>query len=412
MSNNSKQLLPFYHNESRPANELALPTILNRKRDYPTSDSICDFDGSTDADSVLGIERIGYKRIELSSDFLDDVATTSITLPPSSPPRPEPVTSPIVRGGVSAIASRLDSSSSEVTLVSPGLRLGRSSSAITARSSSFGFRESKEPSDVVHVIQKALESDGEFMNMDLDGYGIEQIPDEIADVKNFVSLGTGFNGQTDTGPLRTSVKMYLSNNNISHIPPSLFQVENITVLSLRNNNLKQLPSAIYRLKNLVDLSVGGNELNYLPSQIRLLPHLSVLTTHPNPFFEFDEDKLSLIGCQTDKLLRVSKLEISRYSNTPPLSELCLRYISTYRASEKEISKWELADDYLAKISHSVVMKDYANTCGQCGHFMINPISHVFEWWMLAKAVHVSQFVVLKREFCSGNCIQHWKQSIA
>jgi hypothetical protein len=77
----------------------------------------------------------------------------------------------------------------------------------------------------------------------------------------------------------------LSTNQLQAIPPSLFDIENLTVLSLRANWLTDIPSAISRLQRLEELNLASNKLRWLPYEmISLLknPRLSA-NVQPNPF---------------------------------------------------------------------------------------------------------------------------------
>lgn len=85
------------------------------------------------------------------------------------------------------------------------------------------------------------------------------------------------------------LQLFLSSNALTRLPNEIFNLDNLTVLSLRNNNLTELPPSISRLENLVELNVSGNHLRWLPYE--LLPRLGLgirsslrrLTVLPNPF---------------------------------------------------------------------------------------------------------------------------------
>ncbi|KAK9485667.1 hypothetical protein V1527DRAFT_465837 [Lipomyces starkeyi] len=398
---NSAPLLPYSYNQSRPLDEIALPTI-NRKRDYPTSDSYIE-PASTDVDdSDFGSDsqahhRInGYKRMQLTSDIGNDDEWMAL---PSSPPKDE-----INRSFISTTATRTFNS-----FLEPQCRtsVSRTTSALSGRSSSFVMVD--RPSDCASDrIRLALE-DG-MRKIDLDSLNLDAIPDEIGDLRNLVALESGFTGHQDVGPLRQDIEIYLSNNNISEIVPRLFSVENITVLSLRNNRLSAIPNAIYRLRNLQNLSLGGNELQYLPAQILQLKQLHVLTVHPNPLRLLPANA-SLREATSDAstyLAFASIPEIELNSAAARLSEFCLRILSRYRATDKEISKWNLPNNILELVNLATKMNSYKNTCGQCGAFMVKELAFAYEWWN--GVVGIDNFVI-RRDFCSGNCIEKWNQGL-
>ncbi|KAK9239310.1 hypothetical protein V1525DRAFT_372853 [Lipomyces kononenkoae] len=402
MENSTRPLLPYSHNQSRPLDEIALQTV-NRKRDYQTSDSyiepastdVDDSDLGSDSQAVCRIS--GHKRIQLSSDFGNNDDWIAL---PSSPPKEE-----ISRSFISTATTR---TSFNTALEPQGhLSVSRTTSALSGRSSSFVVVDG--PSDCSSTrIRQALE-DG-MRKIDLDGLNLDTIPDEIEDLRNLVVLDSGLTGHQDAGPLRQDIEIYLSNNNISGMPPPLFSVENITVLSLRNNRLTAIPNAIYRLRNLQNLSLGGNELQYLPAQILLLKQLHVLTVHPNPLRLLPESA-TLREAKSGGLMYLvfaSSPAIEFNSATARLSEFCLRILSQYRATEKEINKWNLPDNILQLVSLATKMNSYKNTCGQCGAFMVKEMAFAYEWWN--GVVGIDRFVI-RRDFCSGKCIEKWRQDL-
>jgi hypothetical protein len=89
----------------------------------------------------------------------------------------------------------------------------------------------------------------------------------------------------DFHPLQPSLQLFLSGNSLSILPSELFNLENITVLSLRNNNLEALSPHLSRLHNLVELNTAGNALRFLPWELLALIRrgtLQSMTVLPNP----------------------------------------------------------------------------------------------------------------------------------
>jgi len=54
--------------------------------------------------------------------------------------------------------------------------------------------------------------------------------------------------------------VYLANNSLVSLPSALFEISNLTTLSLRGNELDCLPAAIGELRNLRELHIGGNRI--------------------------------------------------------------------------------------------------------------------------------------------------------
>nr|XP_033808736.1 leucine-rich repeat-containing protein 10 [Geotrypetes seraphini] len=72
------------------------------------------------------------------------------------------------------------------------------------------------------------------------------------------------------------VKLYLSDNNLTNLPPELQLLQNLQILALDFNNFKSLPLAVCSLKQLSILYLGNNRLHDLPSELSLLQNLKTL----------------------------------------------------------------------------------------------------------------------------------------
>jgi hypothetical protein len=88
-------------------------------------------------------------------------------------------------------------------------------------------------------------------------------------------------------PLTPSLELYLSRNLLTSLPSELFNLTNITVLSLLSNRLQEIPSSITRLPKLKELNIAGNQLSYLPWEIlnllRSTEGSCQVSLRPNPF---------------------------------------------------------------------------------------------------------------------------------
>ncbi|KAL8649677.1 MAG: hypothetical protein Q9226_005475 [Calogaya cf. arnoldii] len=84
-----------------------------------------------------------------------------------------------------------------------------------------------------------------------------------------------------------NLQLYLANNLLFQMPGQLFNLLNLTVLSLRQNNLIEIPSAIGDLVNLRELNVSNNRLRWLPHEVLQLlsKNLKNYRFHPNPFIQ-------------------------------------------------------------------------------------------------------------------------------
>lgn len=142
----------------------------------------------------------------------------------------------------------------------------------------------------------------------------------------------------DSGKERHMLQLYLFGNSIHDLPPELFKVENLTVLSLRGNQLTYIPPEICRLINLKELNISQNRLPYIPSEMQDMK-LSKLQLNPNPFLNepsFSHDILSQRRSMTrissqykespansSRTITVSSLT-TFLPGVPPLTEICYR----------------------------------------------------------------------------------------
>ncbi|KAI0101297.1 hypothetical protein F4814DRAFT_111487 [Daldinia grandis] len=92
-------------------------------------------------------------------------------------------------------------------------------------------------------------------------------------------------------PKEPSISLFLSNNPLSRAPGAIFNLENLTILTLRNTNITELPPGIGKLRNLQTLNISLTRLRSLPGELldllRFPSKLEVLNIHPNPFYQPD-----------------------------------------------------------------------------------------------------------------------------
>ncbi|KIK78648.1 hypothetical protein PAXRUDRAFT_163425 [Paxillus rubicundulus Ve08.2h10] len=154
----------------------------------------------------------------------------------------------------------------------------------------------------------------------------------------------------DSGKERHVLQLYLASNKISYLPPELFIVQNLTVLSLRGNKITFIPPDICRLTNLRELNISFNQLTYLPSEMRDMK-IDKLSVNPNPFIlEPSRTTSPLVNFGSSRPTLGSRRSITRLHSMrreaavsppeaavlssitfslpqiPPLTELCLRLL--------------------------------------------------------------------------------------
>ena len=77
-------------------------------------------------------------------------------------------------------------------------------------------------------------------------------------------------------------KLYIDNNKITHLPPTIGRLKNLSLLNASNNELSELPEEIGMLVNLRSLLVFDNNLHTLPFEIGYLYQLETLGIEGNP----------------------------------------------------------------------------------------------------------------------------------
>jgi hypothetical protein len=83
------------------------------------------------------------------------------------------------------------------------------------------------------------------------------------------------------------IHLYLEDNNLSSLEPTLFDLQHLTSLNLTRNQIQELPPQIARLTSLETLNLTGNQLQWLPCEILSLfqptsDHLLQLNVFANP----------------------------------------------------------------------------------------------------------------------------------
>ncbi|XP_072257456.1 leucine-rich repeat-containing protein 10 [Pyxicephalus adspersus] len=79
------------------------------------------------------------------------------------------------------------------------------------------------------------------------------------------------------------VKLYLSDNNLTNLPPELELLQNLQILALDFNKFKALPLVVCSLKQLSILYLGNNRIKDLPQELSFLKNLHTLWIEANYF---------------------------------------------------------------------------------------------------------------------------------
>ncbi|ODH30340.1 hypothetical protein ACO22_03615 [Paracoccidioides brasiliensis] len=95
--------------------------------------------------------------------------------------------------------------------------------------------------------------------------------------------------------------LFMTNNQLKTLTAEVFELSNLSVLSVRHNELEQIPGSIRNLTKLRELNVAGNQLSCLPYEVLQLlqkrnTELRQLTVHPNPFVMPDTSNVAQWHC--------------------------------------------------------------------------------------------------------------------
>lgn len=105
-------------------------------------------------------------------------------------------------------------------------------------------------------------------HINLDGWGLKSIPQEIFDLKNLRTLSLEFN-QIEEIPeelsnLNSLKSFYLNYNQLKRLPSSIGMLSSLKELSLIHNDIENLPKSIANLKKLRHIYVRGSKIEKLP----------------------------------------------------------------------------------------------------------------------------------------------------
>ncbi|KAL1304994.1 hypothetical protein AAFC00_003898 [Neodothiora populina] len=185
--------------------------------------------------------------------------------------------------------------------------------------------KAKSPQDVAaELVFRAVDACQE--TIDLSEMQLRSIPNEVLrPLHQLIRLPIAVDDSQKItadhyAPLTPEIKLYLAKNELTTLPSELWNLGNLTVLSLRNNELTELPPSAARLRNLKELNVAGNQLQCLPWELLsllLADERKLRTTlGPNPF-------LQPLGLRPSPML-------SRF-RVPNSTGECLKNLRTIRA---------------------------------------------------------------------------------
>ena len=93
---------------------------------------------------------------------------------------------------------------------------------------------------------------------------IEEIPEEISNLKKLINLGIIYNNITRLPTNIKDLNLYclnISENNISLFQDEILELENLELLLINNNRITEIPKKINKLQNLRNLKIGNVDGN-------------------------------------------------------------------------------------------------------------------------------------------------------
>ncbi|KAJ3215702.1 hypothetical protein HDU67_010413 [Dinochytrium kinnereticum] len=224
---------------------------------------------------------------------------------------------------------------------------------------------------------------------DLSCQQFDKIPEVVFCLQHFVTVD-------HKQAITNGIQLFLHTNALRFLDNRLFNLENLTVLSLRINQIEILPPQILALKNLVELSVGSNLLKYLPGELNDLPNLTSLQAEANPFLPQPSDAISV------------PYNANNRRSPPSLQELAqIELIRSRRLTDKHgiLQLGWISQANRNDLLDAVEMKRYGQGCKRCGKFFISA-GYESLVWQTCKAPKLRRgetvYPFLMR-FCSAYC---------
>jgi len=140
----------------------------------------------------------------------------------------------------------------------------------------------------------------DITELDLEGFGLEALPESIGDLENLWYLNLNNNKLSalpdSIGGLKNLQALHLSSNKLSALPDSFVNLGRLVMLGLDNNQLEKLPYSFEKLTALARLCLDNNKLRVLPHPIRDLTELSARNNPLKPNFnKIPKSYLSIEG---------------------------------------------------------------------------------------------------------------------
>jgi len=161
-------------------------------------------------------------------------------------------------------------------------------------------------------------------------------------------------------------ELNLNFNNLEYLPDEISRLQNLTSITLNKNKLSVLPATIGSLSKLQYLSLIYNNLQFLPDEIRFLSNLKILHLEGNPIPEAEIARI-------DSMLPNTKIYFSFYEHYDPVSyyfnhanELLQKGYVQYaeKYAEKAVNaRPDISETFLLRAICKYNLKDKTGACG-------------------------------------------------
>ncbi len=112
----------------------------------------------------------------------------------------------------------------------------------------------------------------EVKHVNLDGWGLKSIPQEVFELRNLKSLSLEFNElkeiPVEISNLTSLTRLYLDYNSLKVLPESIAKLSRLKGLSIIHNQISHLPEFLKELKNLKHIFVRGTNISRTPNFLK------------------------------------------------------------------------------------------------------------------------------------------------
>ncbi|MFX1596385.1 MAG: leucine-rich repeat domain-containing protein, partial [Promethearchaeota archaeon] len=112
----------------------------------------------------------------------------------------------------------------------------------------------------------------DITHINLDGWGLKSIPEEIFELTNLKSLSLEFNNLKEIpdkfSNLSSLIYLYLNYNLLKMLPESIGKLSSLKGLSIIHNNISYLPKSIKDLKDLKHIYIRGTNITKVPEFLK------------------------------------------------------------------------------------------------------------------------------------------------